>query len=138
MSVQYLSDAWIEAADALLRGAPVDPALGATAFTIETIVPDAPGGEVRYVVEFGPTIRARRSAPDESATVRLIQRYAVAAEVAAGTRSAQTAFLAADIQLGGDVSVLIGHAGLVATVGDVLAPLRADTVFAPDPSAADA
>jgi len=130
MSVVYLSSDWIDAADSLLRSTVIDPPMAGDAFTVETCVVGATDGDRRYVIEFdGATVRARRARPGEHATVRLTQDYATAVAVARGELSAQAAFLAADIQVGGDVSTLIANAGLIAQVGDALAPLRADTRF---------
>ena len=142
MSVTYLSTEWVEAADALLAAITVEPPIEGPPFSIETIVtgPSVDAGvgtddqhepEQRYIVEFsGSSMSARRPHPGEVATVRFTQTYEVAVAVAKGITSAQAAFLAADIQVGGDISTLINHAGLVAKLGDVLAPLRIDTVFA--------
>jgi hypothetical protein len=130
MSVAYLSAEWIEAADALLRATPIVPPIDGPGFTIETLVIGSPTGDRGYVIEFAASeMRARPSVSGEEATVRLTQRYDIAAAVAQGTMSAQAAFLAADIQVGGDVATLIGHANLVAQVGDALAPLRDRTSF---------
>jgi len=150
MSVTYLSTEWVEAADALLSAVTIEPPIEGPPFSIETIVTGPsvgartaagagtaagtgaqPEPEQRYVVEFsGSSMSARRPRAGEVATVRFTQTYAVAVAVARGIASAQAAFLAADIQVGGDISTLINHAGLVAQLGDVLAPLRIDTVFA--------
>lgn len=133
MSIPYLSPAWIDAADALLRHVVVDPPVVGPAFTIETVVSDGPDDATGYVIEFdGPTVRARSTDADERSTVRLTQQYAVAAAVATGELGAQAAFLAADIQVGGDVATLINNAGLIAQVGDALRPLRSDTSFTLD------
>jgi hypothetical protein len=129
MSLTYLSDEWVEAADALLRSVTIEPPVEGAGFTLETCV-TGPDGERRYVLEFtGTGVTARPTVPGERPTVRLSQRSEVAAAVAAGATSAQAAFLAGDIQVGGDVSMLIANAGLVAQVGDVLADLRALTAF---------
>lgn len=130
MSLPYLSLAWIEEADRLLRAVPLDPPVPEPGFSVETVVTGGPNGDDGYVVEFrGATMTARHAPPGGGATVRLTQDRAVAVAVARGERSAQQAFLAADIQVGGDVATLIAHAGLVAKIGDVLAPLRERTTF---------
>lgn len=135
MVVEYLSPEWIEAADELLASAPTDGLPDGEPLVVETVVTDAPGGERRYVVELGASgMSARRSDGTGPFTVRLTQSYEVAAEVAQGRLSAQAAFLDARIQLGGDVTTLIGNADLVARIGDVLAPLRSRTSY---PAAGD-
>lgn len=135
MPVPYLSDSWIDAADRLLREVTVDPPIPSPGFSIETVVTGGPDGDRRYTIDVdGESLRARPSVSGQSATVRLTQRYETAVAIARGELSAQAAFLAADIQLGGDVATLISNAGLVAQVGDALAPLRATTEFG-DPGA---
>ncbi len=131
MSIPYLSAAWIDAADALLRTVVVDPPVVGPAFTVETVVTDAPDGVVGYVLEFDGSVVRARAGSGEPCTVRLTQSYTLAARVAAGEVGAQAAFLAADIQVGGDVATLIANAGLIAQVGDALRPLRSDTTFVP-------
>jgi hypothetical protein len=129
MSVPYLSDEWVDAADELLRSSTLDPPVD-EGFTIETVVTLPHGPARRYVLAFeGSTIRARRPGDDEHATVRFTQPYGVATAIARGDLSAQAAFLDARIQVGGDITTLIGNARLLGLVGDVLAPLRADTDF---------
>lgn len=135
MSIPYLSTEWVAAADELLRAVTIEPPLPPPGFTLETVIADAaPDGPQGYVIEFdGPAMSARPPRPGEHTTLRLSQRYDVACGIARGELSAQAAFLAADIQVGGDVAVLIGNAGLIAQLGDVLAPLRERTAFDPVP-----
>ena len=128
MAYQYLSDAWMAAADRLLEQVRLDPPLSGPGFAIETVVtgPAPP----RYVVEFdGDRVRLHPGSDETGAAIRLTQRREVATAVATGERSAQAAFLDADIQVSGDVATLIRHANLLGLVGDVLAPLRLDTEF---------
>lgn len=133
MSVTYLSDEWIDAADALLRKVSIEPPLVGPGFSIETVVTDGPHGDRRYTVEVeGATLRAHVAGAAHDSVVRLTQQHRTAVAIARGESSAQAAFLAADIQLGGDVSILIAHAGLVAQIGDALAPLRRTTDFGPN------
>lgn len=130
MGIEYLSPGWIDAADDLLGAADPDGLPTGAPLIIETVVTGAPGGDRRYAVELGAAgMSARASAAGDPFTVRLTQPYEVAAAVAQGRLSAQAAFLDARIQLGGDVTTLIGNADLVARIGDVLAPLRADTTY---------
>ncbi|MFN8050432.1 MAG: hypothetical protein U0Q22_03260 [Acidimicrobiales bacterium] len=132
MSVPYLSDEWVSAADDLLRGCVIDPPIEGEPFSVETVVvgDGYDGAAQGYVVEFaGATASARRRRDGEATTVRFTQDLATATAVATGTVSAQAAFLAADIQVGGDIAVLIANAGLVAQIGDLLGPLRARTTF---------
>lgn len=136
MSVAYLSDAWINAADDLLRAVRIDPPVAEDGFSIQVVVTDGPSGERSYIVTFaGDHMTAHRPAENEQATLRLTQRYETAVAIARGTLSAQAAFLDADIQLGGDVGTIIANAGLITQLGDALAPLRATTEFADHPVA---
>jgi len=131
MSVPYLSDEWLAEADGLLRAVDVPDEVRSVRFAIETVVLGGPDGDRSYVISFGPDGAALSvgSDGDAGADVRLTQSWATAVAVAQGGRSAQAAFLAADIQVGGNTATLIAHAGLVAAVGDALGPLRDRTAF---------
>lgn len=129
MPVAYLSPEWFDAADALLRGAGELSGVDDDGLAVEVVVTDGPAGTSRYVMRLARTGAHLDRDPAARGDVRLTQSWPVAVAVARGERSAQAAFLAAEIQLGGDVTALIAHASVVADLGDVLAPLRADTSY---------
>ncbi|MCB1285825.1 MAG: hypothetical protein M9952_14760 [Microthrixaceae bacterium] len=143
MALQYLSDDWLDEAAALLARIVIEPPIDGPALALDTIVTgddsddsagDGSAGDTvrfRYLFD-GASVTLIREIPGEDAdisVVRITQSRRVAIDIARGERSAQEAFLATDIQLGGDVTRLIQLAGLLDQVGDALAPLRATTEF---------
>ena len=123
--MQYLSDAWIEAADtALSEGwdAGADDGAGTT---IAYTVSGTPQGKVSYHLHFGPEGAGVASGlPDADPDVTMELDYDTAREIERGEASAQVAFMQGRIKLGGDVTVLLRGAERLAAVGDVLASLR--------------
>lgn len=133
--MEYLSSAWITAADRLLRSGGPCPDAPDPELVIGTAVKGCSDGTRRYAVRFAPG--GLSIAPAEDAHVTLHLSWPTAVSVATGSQSAQAAFLAGDIQLGGDINRLIRHAGLVALVGDVLSGLRGRTSFGALPTRED-
>ena len=143
--VQYLSDEWIQRADAALAeawaaadrpagaaGAPADDAAtdGDTTTTVAYEVVGAPGGKVAYHLHFGPDGAGVGAGPPQGEpTATMALDYDTAVEIARGDESAQAAFMQGRLKLDGDVTVLINRAPELAAVGDALAALRADTTY---------
>jgi len=136
----FLSPAWIAALD---RAAAADEALAAATADVELVIEqrvtrdDGPATTYHVVLDHGTA--SVRPGPAPEPTVRFSQDAATARAIAAGERSAQRAFMAGDLQVGGDVRVLLDHAPLFAALGDTFAAVRADTFPAAagdDPGAA--
>ena len=70
-----------------------------------------------------------RPGPAPDATVRLSQDLATAAAIATGTSSAQRAFMAGRLRVGGYLRVLLDHGDVFAQVTDVFAAVRERTAF---------
>ncbi|MEZ5411458.1 MAG: SCP2 sterol-binding domain-containing protein [Acidimicrobiales bacterium] len=122
--VEFLSDAWVAAADAALaRLAPVPAPL-----VVAVTVTGGPGGEHRYRLVLGPDRVGAEAGPGPAA-VTMTMTWDLAVAVNQGRESAQRAFLDGRLVLGGDLVVLLGHAPHLAAVDDALAPLRARTSF---------
>lgn len=130
MLITYLSNEWLTEAATLLAEVTIEPPIEGPALALETVV-TTDGDPIRFVYVFDGAgvslVRSVDDVPAGASVVRLTQPRDVAAAVAVGDRSAQDAFLATDIQLGGDVTRLIQLSGLLAQVGDALAPLRDKT-----------
>ncbi len=58
--------------------------------------------------------------PDPDADVSLSLEAATAADLAAGRRSAQRAFLDGDLRIGGDIAALLAHRDVLVVVADLL------------------
>ena len=141
--VQYLSDEWIQRADAALaeawaaadrpggaaeRGAATGD--GDTTTTVAYEVAGAPGGKVAYHLHFGPDGAGVGAGPPQGEpTATMALDYDTAVEIARGEESAQAAFMQGRLKLDGDVTVLINRAPELAAVGDALAGVRADTTY---------
>ena len=151
---RYLSDQWIEALDEAAqahRGLAV--ATGSVAFVIEQVIeqvteqsggqgletatastPDATaadavsvqGGAVRWhvVVDHGSVRFVPGPAIDP--TVRFTTDEATARAISTGAATAQSAFMAGTLRVGGDTGVLIEHHEVLAGLGDVFAAVTID------------
>lgn len=126
--VTFLSEAWIEALDA---AASADEGLATAtrglAFTVEQEVLGTAEGPVRYHVVFDHGAVAVRPGPLPDATVRFSLDQETATEIASGKGSAQRAFMAGRLRVGGDLRVLLEHGEVLGQLDDVFAEVRART-----------
>ena len=129
---RFLSDEWIEDLDALaaassaLEGIVPDAEEGA--LVIQHVVTDVPPGEdIAYHVVLGGGPARVRPGPAESATATFTQSYATARQIATGAASAQAAFMAGELRLGGRVDLLLTHHTALVAVDDVFAAVRERT-----------
>lgn len=126
----YLSDEWIQRADAALSDdAALREATADAELAIEYTVTGAPGGATRYAltVDHGAVHLEPGAHPDAPVTFAL--DYDTAVEIARGEGSAQAAFMQGRLKLGGDATVLLHQHALLEGVGDALAELRDDTQY---------
>jgi hypothetical protein len=121
--VQYLSDEWIEAANAAVAG--LEPM--ADPFAVSYVITGGPGGDRSYTLTLGPPAVGIQSGSD--ANVGLRMSWDVARGIATAELSSQRAFLDGDIRIDGDPQVLLGHGGGLAAVEERLADLRSRTQF---------
>jgi hypothetical protein len=121
--VLFLGDEWLAQADVGLGR--LTPVSGAVA--IGFVVTGGPIGERRYRLVLGPDRVGADREPAVSVTLTMGWDLAVALNQ--GRASAQQAVLDGRIGLAGDPVVLLGHQEQLAGVDDVLADLRARTVY---------
>ncbi len=122
--IEFLSEAWVAAADAALgRLTPVPAPL-----VVAVTVTGGPAGDRCYRLVLGPDRVGAEPGPGPAA-VTMTMGWNLAVAVNQGRESAQRAFLDGRLVLGGDPVVLLGHAQHLAAVDDALAPLRARTAF---------
>lgn len=96
-----------------------------------TGMPSADGGEpVRWHVTIADGRAALVPGAADHPDLRFTTDYATAAAIAAGTLSAQRAFVEGRLRVGGDLALLIAHQRAIAAVDDVLAPVRDQTTYA--------
>lgn len=122
----YLSPQWFAAADAALRA---DADLAARSRGVhlvlqQTVDDPAPGTTWHVRFDDGEVSLAVGLAADATVTFRCDHDTAMA--VHAGTTSAQAAFMAGELHVGGDVGALLANQELLAGLTDVLAPLRVE------------
>lgn len=136
--LRFLSDEWIAALDdaarssAALTGVLLSDEEGGASVVVQHVVTGVPtttdpAGEVAYhvVLDDGPTRVSRGRADDP--TVTFTQTYDTARAVASGATSAQAAFMAGELRLGGRVDLLLAHHGALTGIDDVFADVRART-----------
>jgi putative sterol carrier protein len=128
--VQYLSDEWIEAADATLAtawksgGARSDEDADSTT-TLGYTITATPQGKVTYHLfagDDGAGVAAGKPGGDADATMEL--DYDTAVQIAKGETSPQVAFMQGRLKLGGDVTLLIKGAERLSVIGDALASIE--------------
>jgi hypothetical protein len=124
---EYLSPAWFDAADRALRAdAGLTEASRHTTLVLQQTVDDPPPGTTWHIRIAEGTARLTPGAADD-ATVTFRCDRATALDVHLGRTSAQAAFMAGELQVGGDIGALLAHQDLLTSLGDVLAPLRETT-----------
>jgi hypothetical protein len=126
----FLSDEWIADLDAAAAAAPGLSSVLADDETDELVIEHVIiDGDVErafhLVIGHGPA-RAR-SGHAESPTITFSQDRATAVAIASGSASAQSAFMAGDLRLGGRVDLLLAHHAALAELDDVFADVRART-----------
>jgi hypothetical protein len=127
---RYLSPEWLAAADAALAGdASLRAATAGLHLSVEQVVTGGPDGDVTYHVAADDG--AVRITPGRAAvpTVTFTQDYATAAAVGSGALSAQGAFMTGRIRIRGELERLVAYSDAFSEIDDVLAPLRAETVY---------
>lgn len=137
---RFLSDEWIAEMDSAARSstelADLFDGTEIDRLVIEHVVtgasPSDPGDETpdveaafHLVLGPGPARAVAGRAADP--TITFSQDHATAAAISSGRTSAQAAFMAGRLRIGGRVDLLLAHHGLLADVDDVFAEVRART-----------
>lgn len=124
--VRFLSPEWIAALAAAAREATVPAAVR---LTVQQIVTDDGGGEVRYhlVLDEGRcrVVPGDADAPD----VTLVQTREVAAALSRGELNAQQALEAGRLKLRGDIGSLAKEGKALGAMEDVFGAVRAGTTY---------
>lgn len=121
----YLSPAWFEAADGALAADArlAEASRGVHLVLQQTVADPAPGVTWQIRIDDGSVRLVPAAADDATVTFRCDR--ATAEAVHEGRTSAQAAFMAGQLRVGGDVGALLAHQELLAGLNDVLAHLRA-------------
>jgi putative sterol carrier protein len=118
-----LTSAWVSALAAAAQGATAPAGIE---LVVQQIVVDAAGGEeLAYAVRIGGGTVAVTEGRADDADVTFTQDRDTAVAIAAGELSAQAAFLAGRLRVGGDLRAALDNARELAALGDVFASARA-------------
>jgi putative sterol carrier protein len=130
--VAFLTDAWVAALDdaaaAFSPAPPIDAAL-------EGLVVGYAVGDFAYHLVFSTDAVQARSGAHDAATVTFRCDRATATAIARGEASAQRAFMAGNLRIGGDASALLRAHGAIAALPDLFAAVRDRTDFGAHPDA---
>ena len=122
---EFLSPAWIDALDEAGRGASVADEVRVV---VQQVVLDD-GREVAYAVRVADgAVRVEPGRVDDADVTFTLDR-ATARAIARGDLSAQSAFLAGDLRVGGDLTVVLEGSRALAALADVFAAARAGTAW---------
>lgn len=128
--MRYLSDAWIAALDEAVRSdAEVRTAAGATELVIQQTVTGTAHGDTVYRVVIDAGGRRVVRGADPAATVHLTTDLDTATAIASGRLAAQDAFMQGRLRIGGDVTALLAHQAIFASVADAARSVRDQTTW---------
>jgi putative sterol carrier protein len=126
----YLSDEWLaeieqaaQSSDDLRRAAAAGP------LTVQQVVTGGPDGEVTFYVELasdGVTVARGRS---DDADVTFTQDHGTAAAIGRGELSAQAAFMAGRLRVGGNLTLLMERQRDLGGIDDLFDAVRARTDY---------
>jgi hypothetical protein len=94
-----------------------------------TSVPGADGPEVTFHLRLTAGPARVAAGPADDPTVTFSQDHATAIGVASGATSAQAAFMAGRLRVGGRIDELLSRQGPLAGIDDLFGDLRAATEF---------
>jgi predicted lipid carrier protein YhbT len=123
---EYLTPEWVAALAA--AGAEATAPDGVR-LVLQQVVSEPEGAEVAYAIRVGDGAIRVEAGRVPDADVTFTQDRATATAIARGERSAQAAFLAGDLQVGGDLSLVLDAARALADLGDAFASARAGTTW---------
>jgi hypothetical protein len=126
--VEYLSDEWLAALDSAARSVTVDPPAAET-IVVQTVVVDPEGPAVAYHLTLADRSIGVQAGSSDAPTVTFTQSRETATAVASGRRSAQEAFMAGDIRVGGVVTARIQQREAFRAFDEVMAGMLVETDF---------
>jgi hypothetical protein len=131
---EFLSAEWIDALDDVAQAATLPQSAADASFTVEQVVRDAPGGEVRYHLRLEHRGARIRRGPAETPDLRLFADYDVAARLQRGEISAQQALAAGSLKVQGRLQRLVQAGEALRALEDLFAPVRAVTTYPESPA----
>jgi putative sterol carrier protein len=124
--VAFLSDAWLDELDAAARAATVPDDLE---LVVQQVVLGERGLEVSYALRISGGAASVAAGRADDADVTFTQDRATAEAIAKGELSAQMAFLAGQLRVGGDLRSALERSRAVLDLDDLFAQVRAATTW---------
>ena len=125
----YLSDDWLAAMDAAIKDHQgLAAATSDTSLVIQNVITGGPGGQVAYAIRLDHGRGDINAGNEPAADVTFTTDIDTARAIHRGDESAQTAFMAGRLRIGGDARVLIANQHVLAELDDVFASVRAAEV----------
>jgi putative sterol carrier protein len=124
--VAFLSDAWLDELDAAARAATVPDDLE---LVVQQVVLGERGLEVSYALRISGGAASVSAGRADDADVTFTQDRATAEAIAKGELSAQMAFLAGQLRVGGDLRSALERSRAVLDLDDLFAQVRAATTW---------
>ena len=129
--LSFLSPAWVAALDEAARASgPLAAGCEDLDLVIEQRITGRPDGDVAFHLTLRHGRASVTAGPAASPTITFVQDLATARSIASGEGSAQRAFMAGDLRIGGDLRILLDHQEVLAGIDDVFRSVRADTDLA--------
>ena len=121
---EFLTDAWLDDLDAAVRAVtmPADVRL-----TVQQVVLDDRGRETAYTIRIEGGRASVTPGRVDDADVTFTHDRATAAAIAQGELSAQVAFMAGRLRVGGDLHGVMDRTQQLVELGDLFASARAET-----------
>jgi putative sterol carrier protein len=121
---EFLTDAWLAELDAAAGAAALPDDLH---LVVQQVVLDDRGRETAYTIRILGGHASVTAGRVDDADVTFTQDRATAAAIARGELSAQVAFMAGRLRVGGDLHEVMDRNQKLVDLGDLFAPARADT-----------
>jgi putative sterol carrier protein len=131
--VGYLSDAWMHELDTAAKASErLRTAVAGVQLTVQQVIKDGPDGDVTFHLDIadGDVSVAQGVAADPDVT--FTQDHATAVAIGRGELSAQAAFMAGRLRVGGNVALLMEQQRAFSGIDDVFADVRGRTSYPPD------
>lgn len=129
----FLSPAWVAALDEAARASTtLADGCRDLDLIVQQEITGGPGGPIVFHLTLRAGEASVTAGPAAEPTIRFVQDHATARAIAAGTGSAQRAFMSGSLRVGGDLRVLLDHQDVLVGIDDVFRAVRAQTDLGPE------
>jgi putative sterol carrier protein len=123
---EFLTDAWLDELAAVAGAVTVPDDLH---LVVQQVVLDDRGRETAYAIRIAGGRASVTPGRVHDADVTFTQDRDTAVAIAQGELSAQVAFMAGRLRVGGDLHEVMDRTQQLVELGDLFAPARADTIW---------